>query len=86
MEEVINMSIDFIKENIECEQLLAEDFSDTVIKAEYVIPDTNPDVKEILILDAKPSITNKEVMQDKVFVEGKIEYTLLYLAQESENI
>ncbi|OAA86679.1 Spore coat assembly protein ExsA [Clostridium ljungdahlii] len=86
MEEVINMSIDFIKENIECEQLLAENFSDTVIKAEYVIPDTNPDVKEILILNAKPSITNKEVMQDKVFVEGKIEYTLLYLAEESENM
>ncbi|MEY7999341.1 SPOCS domain-containing protein [Clostridium sp. Mt-5] len=80
------MSIDFVKENIECEQLMAENFSDTVIKAEYIIPDTNPDVNHILILNAKPSITNKEVMQDKVFVEGKVEYTILYLAKEDENM
>ncbi|MHC6181305.1 DUF3794 and LysM peptidoglycan-binding domain-containing protein [Clostridium sp. JNZ X4-2] len=80
------MSIDFVKENIECEQLMAENFSDTVIKAEYIIPDTNPDVNHILILNAKPSIINKEVMQDKVFVEGKVEYTILYLAKEDENM
>jgi hypothetical protein len=84
MWEVINMSIDFVKENIECEQLMAENFSDTVIKAEYIIPDTNPDVNHILILNAKPSITNKEVMQDKVFIEGKVQYTILYLAKEDE--
>lgn len=80
-----NMAMDLIKENIECEQLLAEDFCDTVIKAEYVIPDTHPDVDDILMLDAKPRITKKEVMQDKVFVEGEIDYTILYLAREEEN-
>jgi LysM repeat protein len=84
MWEVINMSIDLVKENIECEQLMSENFSDTVIKAEYIIPDTNPDVNRILILNAKPVITSKEVMQDKVFVEGRIEYTILYLAKEDE--
>lgn len=78
------MSMDLIKENIECEQLLAENFCDTIIKAEYVIPDTHPDVSDILILDAKPVITNEEVMQDKIFLEGKIDYNILYLAQEDD--
>lgn len=78
------MSVDLIKENIECEQLLAENFCDTIIKAEYLIPDTHPDVSDILILDASPVITNKEVMQDKIFLEGKINYNILYLAQEDE--
>lgn len=79
------MSIDLVKENIECEQLLAENFCDTVIKSEYVIPDTHPDVSEILILDASPTITNKEVMQDKIFLEGKIDYNILYLAKEEND-
>jgi LysM repeat protein len=79
------MAIELIKENIECEQLLGENFSDTVVKGEYVIPDTHPDVGEVLLLDAKPCIINTEVMQDKVFVEGQIEYTILYLAQEEES-
>ncbi|MFL0195582.1 SPOCS domain-containing protein [Clostridium sp. WILCCON 0269] len=80
------MDIDFIKENIECEQMLAENFSDTIIKEEYIIPDTHPDVADILILEARPVITNKEVMQDKVFIEGKVEYTILYRAKEDEDV
>lgn len=78
------MALELIKENIECEQLLGENFADTVIKAEYVIPDTQPDVDEILMLDVKPFITSKEVLQDKVYVEGQIEYNILYLAKEDE--
>lgn len=79
-----DMDIELIKENIECEQLLDEDFSDTVVKAEYVIPDTHPDVNEVLMIDTKPFIVAKEVMQDKVLLEGQVEYTILYLAKEEE--
>lgn len=79
------MAMELVKENIECEQLLDEDFSDTVVKAEYVIPDTHPDVNEVLMIDSKPFIVSKEVMQDKVLVEGQVEYTILYLAKEEES-
>ncbi len=80
-----NMAVELIKENIECEQLLGENFCDTVVKSEYVIPDTHPDVSEVLMIDAKPCIISKEVMQDKVLLEGQIEYTVLYLAKEEES-
>ncbi len=80
------MAMELIKEDIECEQLLGENFSDTVVKSEYVIPDTHPDVYEILMLDAKPVITSKEVMQDKIYLEGQVEYNVLYLAKEEEGI
>jgi len=78
------MDMDLVKENIECEQLLGENFCDTVLKTEYVIPDTHPDVSEILVLDAKPIITSKEIMQDKIFIEGQVEYNIIYLAKEEE--
>lgn len=80
------MAMELIKENIECEQLLGENFSDTVVRSEYVIPDTHPDVSQILMLDAKPVITSKEVMQDKIYLEGQIEYNVLYLAKEDESM
>lgn len=78
------MDIDLIKENIEYKQLLSEGSADTVIKGEYIIPDTHPDVYKILLLDSKPSITTKEVMLDKVYVEGQIEYNILYLSADEE--
>ncbi|EKO1913483.1 DUF3794 domain-containing protein [Clostridium botulinum] len=78
------MDLNLLKENIECEQLLGENFVNTPIKGEYVIPDTHPDVYEVLMLDAKPYITSKEVMQDKLYMEGYIDYNILYLAKEEE--
>ena len=79
------MAIELVKENIEYEQLLGENTADNVIKAEYVIPDTLPDVMEILMLDANPSIMSIEVMQDKVYIEGQISYNILYLSKEEKN-
>lgn len=79
------MAMELIKENIECDQFLGEQTIDNVIKEEYVIPDTQPDVKKILMLDSKPKILNKEVMQNKVYVEGEIKYNVLYLARGEES-
>lgn len=78
------MAIELVKENIECEQLLGENTVDTVVKSEYVIPDTHPDVKEILSLEAKPYVMNKEILQDKIFLEGQVEYNVLYLAADGD--
>jgi LysM repeat protein len=74
------MAMELIKENIEYEQLLGEQVVDNVVKEEYVIPDVQPDVAKILMLEAKPKITNKEVMQNKIYVEGQIKYNVMYLA------
>lgn len=81
------MGMELIKENIEYEQILGENTADTVLKAEYVIPDTQPDVFEIIMLDAKPNIISKEVIQDKVYVEGQVVYNVMYLSKiEDENV
>ena len=74
--------IDIIKENVQFEQLLRESNSNTVLKEEYLIPDTHPDVQEILTVEARPMIINKEIIGDKIVLEGKVEYTVIYLARE----
>jgi LysM repeat protein len=74
--------IDIIKENVQFEKLLRENNSNTVLKDEYLIPDTHPDVQEILTVEARPMIINKEIIGDKIILEGKVEYTVIYLARE----
>lgn len=75
------MSLELVKENIEYEQILGENTADNVIKGEYVIPDTHPDVSNIIMLDAKPSVVSSEIIQDKIYVEGQIVYDVLYTAK-----
>ncbi|RXI41069.1 peptidase M23 [Clostridium tetani] len=80
------MAIDVIKESIECEQLLGGNFSDNIIKSEYVIPDTHPDVIKVLTVEVRPKVNSKEVMKDKVYLEGDLEYNVIYLAKEEETM
>lgn len=79
------MEINLIRENIEYEQLLGENTVDTVVKEEYVIPDTHPDVRKILMLDAKAFINTKEIIEDKVYLEGQIQFNVLYISKDQEH-
>ena len=74
--------IDVIKENVQFQQLIRENDSTSILNDEYLIPDTHPDVQQILSVEARPIISNKEVLGDKVMVEGKVEYSVLYIPRE----
>jgi len=78
------MELNLIRENIEYEQLLGENTVDTVVKEEFLIPDTHPDVKGILMVDVKAVVNSKEVIQDKVCLEGVIQYNVLYITKDQE--
>ncbi|HEY8890950.1 MAG TPA: SPOCS domain-containing protein [Clostridium sp.] len=78
------MDINLIRENIEYEQLLGENTVDTVVKEEFVIPDTHPDVRKILMLDVKALIVSKEIIENKVYVEGQLQYNVLYITKDQE--
>ncbi|MFL7797620.1 DUF3794 domain-containing protein [Clostridium chauvoei] len=74
--------IDIIKESVQYEQLIKESSSNHVLKGEYLIRDSHPDMKEVLGVEGKASITNKEVLGDKVMVEGQLNYTVFYLPKD----
>ena len=57
--------IDVIKESIQNEQLLRESSTNNVLKGEYLIKDSHPDVYQILGVEAKATITNKETLADR---------------------
>ena len=48
--------IDVIKENVQYEQLLRESTGSNILKGEYLIKDSHPDVHEILGVDAKATV------------------------------
>lgn len=78
--------IEVIKENVQYEQLLRESSNNNVLKGEYLIRDSHPDVQKILGVDAKATITNKEILADKVMVEGQINYSVLYLSEDESKV
>ena len=78
--------IDVIKENVQYEQLLRESSSNTVLKGEYLIKDSHPDVHQILGVEAKVIILNKEILADKVMLEGQVNYVVLYSSEDESEV
>lgn len=74
--------VDVIKENLQFQQLIKENASNAILKEEYLIPDTHPDVQYILSVEARPCITSKEIIADKAIIEGRVDYTVLYIPRE----
>lgn len=78
--------IDVIKESIQNEQLIRENSNNNVLKGEYLIKDSHPDVHQILGVEAKATITNKETLADKIMIEGQINYSVMYLSEDESKI
>lgn len=78
------VNLDIIKENIEFQREFGENTVDNVLRDEYLIPDTHPDVEKILSVDVRKTIVNKEMQADRVFVEAEVEYSIMYLSNEEE--
>lgn len=76
------MALELVKENIDCEELMAENGTDTMVKGEYLVPDIKPDLLEILMLESRPKVTNKEILQDRVMIEGIIDYNIIYVSKD----
>lgn len=76
--------LDIIKENIDLQREFGENTADNVLRDEYLIPDTHPDVEKILSVDVRKTIVNKEMQADRVFIEAEVEYSIMYLSNEEE--
>ncbi|MGL5616889.1 MAG: DUF3794 and LysM peptidoglycan-binding domain-containing protein [Sarcina sp.] len=77
-------TLDIIKENIELQREFGENSADNVLRDEYLIPDTHPDVDKILSVDVRKTVVNKEIQSDRVFVEVEVDYSIMYLSNEEE--
>jgi LysM domain. len=50
---------------------------------DFVLPDFLPDIKQILVVRARPKYTGKYISGEKLEYEGEILYNVLYLAEDN---
>ncbi len=79
------MSFELEKENIRIYQPLKAANVKTVVDTDIIVPDTKPDVLNILDVSAISSIEEKKIKSDKISVSGNVQYNVLYSGGE-ENV
>ncbi|MDZ5253164.1 DUF3794 and LysM peptidoglycan-binding domain-containing protein [Clostridium sp. LIBA-8841] len=80
------VNLDIIKESLGFEKILNENSLDIPFREEYLIPDTQPDVHEVLSVDTNVFVLNREVQSDRVLLEYEVECNVMYLAREEEGL
>jgi LysM repeat protein len=78
------MGLELSKELININQVIAEDYSQTLVEGDIIVPDVKPDILRILQVDGEVVVNGKEVQQDKVIVNGTVNFKILYIP-DSEN-
>lgn len=72
------MSVELIRDILNYERIIAEGSSQTMVDGDIVIDEMNPDIDRILNVDGDAIISDSVVLEDKVLVEGKMRFTILY--------
>lgn len=76
------MSLEIMREDIRVMGVIGEDSSQSVLENDIIVPDSKPDVSNLLLVDGDIFVDRSEVMQDKVLVYGTIRYKILYVPEE----
>ena len=79
------MGMSLIKEEIKTNELICQKVTQTMVEGDVIVPDTKPDVNKILDVSGNVSITAKSIQQDRIFIQGVVRFTALYLPDFSEN-
>ena len=73
------MSINLIKEEIRTGEVICQKYSQTMVESDIIVPDIKPDIKKVLEVSGNACITQKLIQQDKVFIQGVVKMTVLYV-------
>lgn len=68
-----------------CEQV-ARGVSNVLVEGDIILPDTKPDMSEILMADAKSAVNSAECRNGSLVVTGEVTFTALYTPEESGEV
>ncbi len=73
------MTINLIKEDMKTSEIICQKYSQTMVENDVIVPDIKPDIKKVLEISGNVCITQRAIQQDKVFIQGIVRMTVLYL-------
>ena len=79
------MEIELSKESICINKLVAEKKELIYVEEDIIVPDTKPDILNTINVKGNLCVYKKEVMQDKVKIEGNVNTYVMYLPDSNED-
>lgn len=78
------MTANLMKEDHRTSEVVCQRLSQTMVESDIIVPDVNPDMKKVLEVSGTICLTQRLLQQDKVFLQGTVKMTVLYLPDDTE--
>ena len=78
------MSLELVGEPIRINRTIGEDSTQTIVENDIIVPDTKPDIANILLLDGDAWISGADTAAERVLVSGSVRYKILYVSEDPE--
>ncbi|MCT4593279.1 MAG: DUF3794 domain-containing protein [Anaeromicrobium sp.] len=72
------MAMEFITDLLKIDQILGEGDTQVLVEGDILVPDVKPDISNILCADGDVIVTKRESVQDKIIVDGVVNFKILY--------
>lgn len=79
------MELQIQKETINVKKRIGEKNKRVLIEKDYILPDSKPDIIKIQAENSLPYIRKKEIMENKIKIEGGFETRISYITSEGKN-
>jgi hypothetical protein len=76
------LTIECRRDLLRLDQVVGEETSQALVEGEINVPETKAPVAKILDISGEVVISSREVLQDKVMVEGILRYDVLYVPED----
>lgn len=80
------MSVGLVKENLRLDRMIGSENIQALVESDIVVPDSKPDIHNILSAEGKVNISDKEIIQGKIVVDGSVDYKVLYTSNDPDKL
>lgn len=74
--------MEYQKENVNILKNVSKTSQSKNYEWDIIVPDSKPDIATIVSTDGLVNITGKEIMQDRVVIDGNVKITVLYISSD----
>lgn len=78
------MSVELIRDLLKIDQVKGENQTQALVEGDILVPDIKPDISNVLTVEGAANITKKEIQQDKIVVDGVVNFKILYTTENGE--
>lgn len=79
------MTVETAKENICVNQIVGQKNDNMTVEGDMIVPDIKPDVMNIIYVSGEAYIYKKDIIDDKIRLDGNINVYIMYLADGSDS-